>query len=65
MSYRGGRTYTERVTREKAQRELARLCPPHPRSQVHWTQGDYATPSERRCARCWRRVPDDREVSDG
>jgi len=54
-----GRTYAERVLKERAQASLARECPPHPHSQVYLAKGDYWTPQVLRCGRCGRVVGED------
>jgi len=59
------RTYMERVSSARVRRELAALCPPHPRTQIYLTKGDYSIPVERRCGRCGRRVDDDATIGEG
>lgn len=51
-----GRTYTDRILKERSQRSLARDCPPHPKSQVYLAKGDYWTPQVMRCGRCGKDI---------
>jgi len=59
-----GRTYAERVAKEASQRAGAKLCPPHPRSQLYMSKGDYWTRTALRCGRCGRDVDLHDEVDE-
>jgi len=47
------RTALSRFEREGIQRRAAKDCPPHPPNRQFWRQGDYATPDELICGRCF------------
>lgn len=46
-------TSLSRLEREAVQRRAARDCPPHPKGRTFWQPGDYATPDQLVCGRCF------------
>jgi len=42
-----------RMERDGVQRREAKKCPPHPPNKQTWQMGDYATPDQLVCGRCF------------
>jgi len=48
------RTALSRLERESVRRKAAKECPPHPPNKQFWQPGDYATPDQLVCGRCFK-----------
>lgn len=46
------RTALSRLERQADHARERKKCPPHPKSQLFWQQGDYSIPDRLVCGRC-------------